>query len=60
MSTRPPPVPQENRSDKGVGNHAKPEVGDPHKSFTTKDPDKMGQQGNSKVNTGHQGHQQDR
>ncbi|GES50971.1 MULTISPECIES: hypothetical protein [Rhizobium] len=60
MNSRPPPVPEENRSDKGVGDHAKPSISDPHKPDMTVDPDKKGQQGNSRINTSHQGHQQDR
>ncbi|CAO4176569.1 hypothetical protein [Methylorubrum zatmanii] len=58
MSTKPPPVPPANRSDKGPGS------ADAAPKDTTKaapnDPDKTGQAGNSKVNTTHQGHQQDR
>jgi hypothetical protein len=60
MSSKPPPVPDENRSHKGPGDSGSVKKGeDPH--FTEeKNPDKLGQQGNSKVNTTNQGYQQDR
>ncbi|WP_112398029.1 MULTISPECIES: hypothetical protein [Rhizobium] len=60
MNSKLPPVPADNRSDKGVGDHSRPAVADPHKPDVARDPDKMGQQGNSRINTSHQGHQQDR
>lgn len=60
MTSRPPPVPQQNRSDKGVGDHARPPVADPGNPDKSIDPDRKGQQGNSRINTSHQGHQQDR
>ncbi len=61
MSSKMPPVPPANRSPKGPGGDAKAqmqaeEVGNPQKQ----NPDKIGQAGNSKVNTTHQGYQQDR
>lgn len=61
MSPRTPPIPPENRSDKGAGepSHVKPGTQDsaPHDA---PDPDKQGQQANTKVNTTHKGYQQDR
>ncbi|UMY16589.1 hypothetical protein MMB17_18140 [Methylobacterium organophilum] len=59
MTTAPPPVPPANRSDKGPGSAAPApkETGRPNPGA---DPDKTGQAGNAKVNTTHQGHQQDR
>ncbi|MET7243398.1 hypothetical protein ABZT49_08505 [Methylobacterium sp. EM32] len=61
MTASPPPVPPGNRSDKGPGSaeRAPTETG-PKGTGQTADPDKVGQSGNSKVNTTHQGHQQDR
>jgi hypothetical protein len=60
MSSKMPPVPPENRSPKGTGSDPQMQgdqhVGDPQKA----NPDKIGQAGNSKVNTTHQGLQQDR
>ena len=61
MNSKLPPVPDENRSDKGNGERSAASLSkgspvDPReKNF-----DKQGQQGNSKVNTTHQGYQQDR
>lgn len=57
-----PPIPPANRSDKGPGepNH---QGKDPHKSERSDRPANaasQGQQGNTKINTTHQGHQQDR
>ncbi|MER8500007.1 hypothetical protein NKH80_19170 [Mesorhizobium sp. M0904] len=61
MSTKPPPVPPENLSPKGAGDK-KTVAADqaPHGQSTVPDPDKQGQQGNTKVNTTHQGNVQDR
>ncbi|KMO41038.1 hypothetical protein VQ02_06555 [Methylobacterium variabile] len=61
MTASPPPVPPANRSDKGPGSaeRAPTETG-PKGSGQAKDPDKVGQAGNSKVNTTNQGYQQDR
>jgi hypothetical protein len=60
MTSKLPPVPEENRSHKGTGETgAGRQPGDKHFS-PEKDPDKLGQQGNSKLNTTHQGYQQDR
>ena len=61
MSSKMPPVPAGNQSDKGPVSAAHPEdqgtkVGNPQKQ----NPDKIGQAGNSKINTTNQGLQQDR
>ncbi len=61
MSSKLPPIPHANQSDKGPVSAAHPDdhgthVGDPQKQ----NPDKIGQAGNSKVNTTNQGLQQDR
>ncbi|MFE1600872.1 hypothetical protein [Methylobacterium sp. ID0610] len=60
MTAKPPPVPPANQSDKGPGSAqgAPTELG--KGGSQTKDPDKIGQAGNSKVNTTNQGYQQDR
>jgi hypothetical protein len=60
VSTKPPPVPPANQSDKGPGSaqRAATELGSA--GSQTKDPDKIGQAGNAKVNTTNQGYQQDR
>nr|AGU12327.1 hypothetical protein [uncultured organism] len=59
MTSKMPPVPQDNRSPKGTGEDPTTHTADPH--FKAQDnPDKIGQQGNSKVNTTNQGYQQDR
>ncbi|HET8726957.1 MAG TPA: hypothetical protein VFO41_05545 [Alphaproteobacteria bacterium] len=61
MSNRTPPVPPASRSDKGPG-----DTGDPQdrttddRTMANTNPDKIGHQGNSKVNTTNQGYQQDR
>ncbi|CAO4156340.1 hypothetical protein LPLAFNJD_LOCUS4669 [Methylorubrum aminovorans] len=60
MSTKPPPVPPANRSDKGPGSAPETASVQGQASSQTKDPDKIGQSGNSKVNTTNQGYQQDR
>lgn len=58
MSSKPPPVPPANQSDKGPGNaEAAPKSTG---GAAPANPDKTGQQGNSKVNTTHSGYQQDR
>lgn len=59
MTSKMPPVPEDNRSPKGTGEDPKTPTADPH--FNAQDnPEKIGHQGNSKVNTTHQGYQQDR
>jgi hypothetical protein len=63
MSSKAPPVPPANRSDKGPGEPARPtSLGEAKgdASGNKANPSKTGQAGNSKVNTTNQGHQQDR
>ncbi|MCZ4089993.1 MULTISPECIES: hypothetical protein [Sinorhizobium] len=60
MSSRPPPIPPENRSGKGTGEPATNASVESKKPETPSDPEKKGQQGNTKINTTHQGYQQDR
>ncbi|KQO66189.1 hypothetical protein ASG60_17180 [Methylobacterium sp. Leaf469] len=61
MTTKAPPVPPANQSDKGPGSAPDaPLATGPKGSGQTRNPDTIGQAGNSKVNTTHQGHQQDR
>ncbi|RAI35254.1 hypothetical protein [Rhodoplanes roseus] len=64
MTAKPPPVPVENQSPHGTGDANAPDVGSGLPSKTRqvagKDPDQQGRQGNSKINTTHQGYQQDR
>jgi hypothetical protein len=59
MNSKLPPTPDANRSDKGPGETSH---SDNKGNLTTaaENPDKVGQQGNSKVNTTHQGYQQGR
>ncbi|MER8424697.1 hypothetical protein [Mesorhizobium sp. M1403] len=59
MSTKPPPVPPKNLSPKGAGDK-KSVAADQAPQSTVPDPDKQGQQGNTKVNTTHQRNVQDR
>ncbi|ACS60569.1 MULTISPECIES: hypothetical protein [Rhizobium] len=59
MSSKVPPTPEANRSDKGSGETSHAD-NDGRLVAAAKNPDKVGQQGNSKVNTTHQGYQQDR
>ncbi|MBY5568924.1 hypothetical protein HFO55_17005 [Rhizobium leguminosarum] len=60
MSSRLPPVPAENVSGKGTGNPTKTTAEDAKMASSAENPDKKGQQGNTKINTTHQGYQQDR
>jgi hypothetical protein len=61
MHSRLPPIPDENRSPKGPGEPATADAGSERGNDpTTVNFDKQGHQGNSKVNTTHQGYQQDR
>ena len=61
MTAKPPPVPPANQSDKGPGSaQAAPVTTGSKGASQTKDPDKIGQAGNTKVNTTNQGYQQDR
>lgn len=57
MTTKPPPVPLANRSDKGPGSATAAPLSQGQGGSQTQSPDKVG---NSKVNTVHQGYQQDR
>ena len=59
MSSKLPPIPQDNRSPKGIGGSQQVQAEDQIHGQAI-DPDKKGQQGNTKVNTTHQGYQQDR
>ena len=60
MSSRLPPVPAGNVSNKGVGKPAPADAEDAAMAHSSENPEKKGQQGNTKVNTTHQGYQQDR
>lgn len=60
MSSHPPPVPPANRSDKGPGDAATPPKATGPKGGEGGTPGKTGQSANAKINTTHQGHQQDR
>ena len=61
MNSRLPPIPDENRSDKGTGEAPTAASSQGHGIDTgRKDFDKQGRQGNIKVNTTNQGYQQDR
>jgi hypothetical protein len=56
-----PPVPPASRSNKGPGDHEKPQVaGAPSIDSRERNLEQQGRQGNTKVNTTHQGYQQDR
>jgi len=61
MNSKLPPVPEDNRSHKGPG---EPATAGKSQGRATEPAeqnfDKQGQQGNTKVNTTHQGYQQDR
>lgn len=61
MTKHIPPVPPAGRSDKGPGGSpdAPVDTGGPNRAVPD-NPDRQGQQGNSKINTTHQGYQQDR
>ena len=59
MSSKMPPVPEANRSPKGTGDRT--QAKDQGPGDTSKaNPDKIGQTANTRVNTTHQGLQQDR
>jgi hypothetical protein len=60
MTSRPPPVPPANRSDKGPGDAPNvPKDAGPGRQ-APENLAEQGRQGNVKQNTTHQGHQQDR
>jgi len=59
MGSKLPPTPDENLSHKGSGEQTHSDL--QHvEAKSVGDPAKQGQQGNAKVNTTHQGYQQDR
>jgi hypothetical protein len=62
MSSKPPPVPPASRSDKGPGESPDDRAAEVVKAgrAAPQNPDKQGQAANTKVNTTHQGMQQDR
>lgn len=61
MSAKAPPVPPANQSHQGTGDtQGSPAPNEASAGNKPGDPDKQGQQGNSKENTTHQGYQQDR
>jgi hypothetical protein len=62
MTSRPPPVPPANRPKAGPAQSAAAIKGSsiPDKAEQTDNADKRGQSGNTKINTTHQGYQQDR
>ena len=64
MTTKAPPVPPANRSDKGTGENRDAPKGagknEAPASGQVDNPDKKGQAGNTRVNTTNQGYQQDR
>jgi hypothetical protein len=61
MSSKMPPVPPENRSRKGAGESQQVSADDTDNgTHGAPNPGKQGQQGNTMVNTTHQGYQQDR
>ena len=60
MTAKAPPVPPENQSHQGTGDADSLRARSESAGNTPPDPDKQGQQGNSKENTTHQGYQQDR
>ena len=61
MTSKMPPVPQENQSRKGTGDNKQISADQAsHGQQRAQNPDQQGQQGNIKQNTTNQGHQQDR
>lgn len=60
MTTKTPPIPPENRSPKGPGDTGTDIGAGDQVHQGQANVDKQGQQGNSKINTTHQGYQQDR
>ncbi|WP_137390556.1 hypothetical protein [Rhodoligotrophos defluvii] len=59
MSSKAPPVPPANRTDKGPRDE-NARLGQQNGSKVPENPDKQGQTGNVKENTTNQGYQQDR
>jgi hypothetical protein len=60
MTQKPPPVPPQNRSDKGPGSDPKRNDGKQKTSDPTDNLREQGRYGNIKQNTTNQGYQQDR
>jgi len=60
MTSKAPPVPPDQRSEKGVAQPQDVEAAPVKGSGQTDNPDKRGQTANTKINTTHQGYQQDR
>jgi hypothetical protein len=63
MSAHPPPVPPDNRSQKGPGESARTPKNFKPEAHPSKAPNNLGEQdrqGNTKQNTTNQGYQQDR
>ena len=60
MTSKAPPVPPAQRSDKGTGSAQVAPLSQGQSGSQTQNPDKVGQAGNFKVSTTHQGYQQDR
>lgn len=61
MSTKMPPVPPDNRSHKGPGSDpAMSKDTTPKGQTRPANADQQDQEGNTRINTTHQGHQQDR
>ncbi len=59
--TKTPPVPEQNRSQKGPGDpQGHPAVPETRKEKRNPDPEHKGRQANIRQNTHHQGYQQDR
>lgn len=59
MTSKTPPIPPADRSNKGPGGPVHGDIGEPSIEPQI-NPDKQGQQSNSKINTTNQGLQQDR
>ncbi|CAO4194159.1 hypothetical protein [Methylorubrum extorquens] len=60
MTSKAPPAPPAQRSDKGTGSAQTAPLAQGQSGSQTQNYDKVGQAGKSKVNTTHQGYQQDR
>lgn len=60
MTAKAPPVPPSNRHPKDQGEAQSAEAQANSAPAAKPDPEKTGQQANTRINTAHQGHQQDR
>ena len=60
MTSRPPPIPPENRTKSGPAQAGEKARNVASKAGQTDNPEKRGQTANTKINTTHQGYQQDR